>query len=111
MATSILHRVTGFGLALGTLILAWWLVAAAVGPSAYETFQVAANHWLGRLVLFGFTLALTFHAFNGIRHLSWDFGYGFSVPTANRSGLLVFALTAVVTVAIWLLAYGAMGKL
>lgn len=111
MGTSILHRVTGFGLALGTLILAWWLVAAAMGPSAYATFQAVANHWFGLFVLFGFTVALVFHAVNGVRHLFWDLGAGFAVPTANRSGLLVYGLTVLFTWIIWAFAFFAMGKI
>src|SRR5262249_19154008 len=74
MGTSILHRVTGFGLALGTLLLAWWLVAAALGPGPYDTFQHLAFHWFGRFILFCFTLTLVFHAVNGLRHLAWDLG-------------------------------------
>ena len=111
MGTSILHRVTGFGLALGTLLLAWWLVAAASGPEAYATFQALAYHWCGRFILFGFTLALVFHAVNGVRHLFWDFGYGFAVPTANRTGIAVYVLTILFTWIIWAGAYYAMGKL
>jgi succinate dehydrogenase / fumarate reductase, cytochrome b subunit len=109
MGTSILHRITGFGLALGTLILAWWLVAASMGPDAYATFESAAFHWFGRFVLFGFTLALVFHALNGIRHLFWDTGYGFKLPTANASGLVVYMVTVVATLTIWVLAYRSMG--
>ena len=111
MGTSILHRVTGFGLALGSLVLAWWLVAAAMGPEAYGTFQAVAYQWFGRFVLFGFTLALVFHMINGVRHLFWDMGYGFAVPTASRSGIIVYVLTVVVTWVIWMIAYSAMGKL
>jgi succinate dehydrogenase / fumarate reductase cytochrome b subunit len=109
MGTSILHRVTGFGLALGTLILAWWLVAASLGSDSYAVFEGAAFHWFGRLVLFGFTLALVFHMLNGVRHLFWDVGIGFKVPTANASGFAVYLLTLVVTFAIWVLAYRSMG--
>ena len=109
MGTSILHRVTGVGLAAGTLLLAWWLVAASMGPEAYAVFEGAAFHWFGRLVLFGFTLALVFHALNGVRHLFWDVGLGFKVPTANATGLAAYGLSAVITVAIWMAAYGSMG--
>ena len=111
MGTSILHRITGFGLALGSLLLAWWLVAAALGPEAYGTFQAVAYHWFGRLVLFGFTLALVFHMLNGIRHLFWDAGFGFAVPTANRTGIVIYGATIVVTWIIWAFAYHAMGKI
>ena len=109
MGTSILHRITGFGLAGGTLILASWLVAVAAGPEAYALFESAAFHWLGRLVLFGFTVALVYHTLNGVRHLCWDVGLGFKVSTARRSGIAVYILTFVVTLAIWTLAYRSMG--
>ena len=111
MGTSIIHRVTGFGLALGSILLAWWLVAAALGPEAYATFQALAYTWFGRFILFGFTLTLVFHATNGVRHLAWDLGYGFAVPTARLTGLIVYGLTIVLTVFIWALAYHAMGKI
>jgi succinate dehydrogenase / fumarate reductase cytochrome b subunit len=111
MGTSILHRVTGVGLALGTLILAWWLVAAAMGADAYAVFESAAFHWFGRFVLFGFTVSLVYHALNGIRHLFWDMGYGYAVPTANKTGIAVYVATVIVTVAIWAFAYYSMGAL
>src|SRR5262249_27174378 len=111
MGTSIIHRVTGFGLALGAILLAWWLVAAAMGPGPYATFQSLAGSWLGLFVLFCFTLTLVFHSLNGVRHLAWDLGFGFAIPTANRTGIIVYILTVVVTWLIWMGAYYAMGKL
>jgi succinate dehydrogenase / fumarate reductase cytochrome b subunit len=111
MGTSIIHRVTGFGLALGSALLAWWLVAAAMGPEAYADFQYLANTWLGLFVLFSFTLTLVFHAVNGLRHLAWDLGYGFAIPTANRTGIAVYILTVLLTWVIWMAAYYAMDRL
>lgn len=111
MGTSILHRVTGVGLAMGTVILAWWLVAASLGPDDYAVFETAAFNLFGRFVLFGFTLALVYHALNGVRHLAWDLGYGFKVDTANKSGLIVYGATVVVTVVVWIAAYASMGAI
>lgn len=111
MGTSILHRITGVGLAFGTLLLAWWLVAAASGPVEYAVFQDFAFNWFGRFILFGFTVALMFHLFNGIRHLFWDFGLGFKVPAATRNSVAVYVLTIVATWIVWALAYLSMGKL
>jgi succinate dehydrogenase / fumarate reductase, cytochrome b subunit len=90
MAASITHRVTGIALAAGTLFLAWWLVAAATGPDAYALFARAAANPLGEIVLFGFLWSLMFHLLNGIRHLAWDIGYGFRVPTAKLTAALVY---------------------
>ena len=77
MALSILHRVTGVGLGIGTLLLTWWLVAAAVSDEAFASVQWFLATPIGLLLLFGWTLALFFHFFAGIRHLVWDAGYGF----------------------------------
>ena len=91
MAASITHRATGMALAAGTLFLSWWLIAAASGPDAYAVFAQAAANPLGQIVLFGFLWSLSFHLLNGIRHLAWDVGYGFKVPTAKLTAALVYA--------------------
>lgn len=109
MLTSIVHRVTGVGLGIGALVVAWWLIATASGAEAYDVFQAAAHHWLGRLVLFGFTWALMFHAVNGVRHLVWDVGYAFEKHTAERISALVIVLSIVLTIGVWVLAYWSMG--
>ncbi|MEQ1753991.1 MAG: succinate dehydrogenase, cytochrome b556 subunit [Micropepsaceae bacterium] len=109
MGTSILHRVTGVGLSAGTLLLAWWLVAVSMGPDAYAEFADLASGWFGRLVLFGFTLALVYHAMNGIRHLFWDAGIGLDLKAANNSGIAVYALSIIATLLIWVAAYQSMG--
>jgi len=77
MMMSIAHRITGAALYAGTLIVVWWLLAAATGQNAYGTFQAFASSWAGRLILFGYTWALIHHMLGGIRHFVWDLGYGF----------------------------------
>lgn len=109
MLTSIVHRITGVGLGLGAVVVAWWLIATATGPEAYNQFQTAAHHWFGKLVLFGFTWALMYHALNGVRHLVWDVGYGFEKHTAERNSILVIVLSVVLTIIVWVLAYWSMG--
>jgi succinate dehydrogenase cytochrome b subunit len=91
MAASITHRATGIALSLGTVLLAWWLIAAATGPDNYAVFMRAAANPIGEIVLFGFLWSLAFHLLNGIRHLAWDIGYGFHVPTARLTAALVYA--------------------
>lgn len=109
MFTSIMHRVTGVGLYIGTLILAWWLIALASGPEAYAVFQDVAGSLLGRFVLFMYTLTITYHMLNGIRHLYWDVGYGFAPGTASLTGWTVVLSAIVVTVLIWAAGYGLIG--
>ena len=101
MAVSIGHRVTGVGLAIGTLLLTWWLIAAAVSDEAFATVQWFLATPIGLLLLLGWTASLFFHLFAGIRHLVWDTGYGFDKPYYDRSGWAVVAATVVATVALW----------
>ena len=105
MASSITHRVTGVGLALGMAVIAWWLMAAARGPETYATFIALAASPLGLVVLFGFAWALSFHLLNGIRHLAWDLGYGFEKRTATQTGSLVYVLSVVLAVAAFAFAW------
>ena len=83
---SITHRLSGVGLSLGTLLLVYWLAAAAAGPEAFESAQSFIGSFLGRLLLFGWTIGLFFHLCNGIRHLFWDVGLGFELDDVYRSG-------------------------
>lgn len=99
---SILHRISGIILASGAFALAWWLLAAARGGDAWATAAGVLASLFGKLALFGFSLALVYHLLNGIRHLLWDAGWGFSIPQVYRSGYVVVALTAVFTAAIWI---------
>lgn len=102
MMTSITHRVTGMGLGVGAVVLAWWLFSISNGPEGYAAFYSYAVSPLGLLVLFGLTWALCFHMLNGIRHLAWDLGYGFAKTTANGVSVAVIAASLLLAAAIFL---------
>lgn len=109
MGFSILHRVTGVGLSLGTVLLLWWLLAMMQGPEAYAQAQAFFAHWFGRLLLFGWSLALIYHFCNGIRHLLWDTGWGLDLVTARASAMVVAVATVLLTGLVWAAAYGLLG--
>ncbi|WP_149539782.1 succinate dehydrogenase, cytochrome b556 subunit [Siccirubricoccus phaeus] len=108
-ALSISGRITGVVWSIGLLILVWWLVAAAAGPSAFATVQWFLSSWIGMLGLFGLSAAAWFHTLNGIRHLAWDAGHGYDIPTTYRSGRAVLIGTGVATLLTWLIAIIAWG--
>ncbi len=92
MALSIVHRLTGVALYFGTLLLAWWLIAAASGPGAYANVQAFTSSFIGRLIV-------------GIRHFVWDLGYGFK-PNEREAltwGALIGGIS--LTVLLWVAAY------
>ena len=109
MMMSIVHRITGFGLYFGTLLLAWWLNAAASGPNAYAKFEWFAGSLIGRLILFGYTWALIHHTLGGIRHLIWDTGRGFGAQQREWLAAATIIGSIVLTVIVWVIGYLAMG--
>jgi succinate dehydrogenase / fumarate reductase cytochrome b subunit len=102
MALSILHRATGIALAVGTILLIALLLALAAGPESYERVRGFAGSWFGLVLLFGWSWSLCFHLCNGIRHLFWDAGYGYSIQRARASGWVVVVVSAVFTALIWI---------
>jgi len=98
---SISHRATGLALAVGTLVLVWWLVALAQGADAFVAAQAFLGSWFGKLLLLGWSFSLFFHLANGIRHLFWDAGYGFSLKETYASGWTVVVASVVLTVLAW----------
>ena len=101
MMTSITHRITGVGLSLGAVILAWWLVCISNGPEGWQSFHAIWDTPLGLLLLFGLTWSLVYHFLSGVRHLAWDLGYGFDKREAERNSVIIFALSILGALAVF----------
>lgn len=101
---SISHRITGVGLAVGLLVLEWWVTAAALGETRYATVMGFLGSWFGQLCLLGFSFALFFHLCNGVRHLVWDAGKGFELADTERANLIVLGAAVVLTAGAWIAA-------
>lgn len=106
---SIFHRITGVALTLGTLFLTWWLVAAAYGPEQFATAQAFLGSVIGQLLLWGFTFAVFYHLANGVRHLLWDFGWGFELEQLRFSGIVMLAFAGVATLVTLIAGYALAG--
>lgn len=105
MMSSIVHRITGCALYFGTLLVAWWLIAAASGPEHFATANWVFGSWFGQLVLFGFTWALVQHMMGGIRHFVWDLGYGFDKHLTTRVAKITFVAAPVIAILLWVVGY------
>lgn len=101
MVMSIVHRITGSALYAGTLLLAWWLVAAASGPRYHAFVQDILASWPGRLVMLGFTWALLHHLLGGIRHLIWDTGRALDPAAASTLAWSTIVGSVGLTAALW----------
>lgn len=102
MAISILHRVTGNGLAtVGILGVVWWLMATAMGPEAYAQFVQCATSPLGYLVMIGISWFFFQHMMSGLRHFVLDMGAGYELNTNKTWSLVIPVLSTLATVALW----------
>ena len=101
-ALSILHRLTGIALAVGSILLVWWLITVAAGGELFAATHAFLASPFGLVLLFGWSVAFFYHLCNGVRHLAWDAGYGFEIRAAARSGYAVIAMTALLTLLAWL---------
>lgn len=103
MLVSILHRMTGTGLAtVGAAAFVWWLVAAASGPEAYETFSGWATSWIGIFIAVGLSWAFFQHLLSGLRHFVLDMGAGYELDTNKFWATMTLAGSVVLTSLFWL---------
>lgn len=102
MVMSIAHRITGAALYLGSLLLAWWLIAAATGPAYYDYVVSWFATWPGKLILLGYTWALLHHMLGGLRHLIWDTGRGYDLRTIDILSWGTLAGSLILTALIWI---------
>jgi succinate dehydrogenase / fumarate reductase cytochrome b subunit len=105
---SILHRLTGVGLAFGLAALSYWLISIAGGEESYDTAMRMFSSPLGLLFLLGWAFAFFYHFLNGVRHLFWDAGYGFERTQRHASGWITVFGALILTVCVaWVVWHGA----
>lgn len=97
---SIFHRLTGIGLFLGFAVIAWWMVVWIFSKFEPQIWGLM-NNLLVRVGLYALSASLFYHLCNGIRHLFWDMGYGYSIPTMHKSGWSVVIVSALLTILFW----------
>ena len=107
MLVSILHRITGSGLAVvGLAVLTWWLVALAGGEQAYSKFIGATDNWIGLTILVGLTWAFWQHLLSGLRHLVLDTGAGYELRVNRFWAVMTLAGSLFATGLTWYLLIG-----
>ncbi|GAO55661.1 MULTISPECIES: succinate dehydrogenase, cytochrome b556 subunit [unclassified Novosphingobium] len=113
MLVSILHRVTGNGLAFAGLgLLLWWVGAIASGPEAYASFLgwvwtgtggalQFVTAILGKIVFVGLTWAFFQHLASGVRHLILDIGAGYELHANARWSVVTLIFSIASTILFW----------
>ena len=98
---SILHRITGFALSVGLLLLAGLVISAAFGQQSFDLVRGQMSTWYGYILLMGWSWAFYYHLCNGVRHLFWDIGKGFELSTVTTSGWAVLLASLTMTAVTW----------
>lgn len=109
---SILHRITGAFLYCGIVILSWVIFSLVYFPYILEnlSYFIQSSFFTTvtyKLLILGWCFSLFYHLFNGIRHLFWDIGKGFSLEETYRSGKIVVILSIILTFSCWIIASNA----
>ncbi|WP_411036419.1 succinate dehydrogenase, cytochrome b556 subunit [Shinella sp. BYT-45] len=105
MVMSIVHRITGGALYFGTVLVAWWLIAAASGEAYFDWVTWFFGTLVGRLILFGYTWALMHHMLGGLRHFMWDMGHGYEKHFSTKLAIWTPVVSVALTVLIWIAGY------
>ena len=104
MLVSILHRITGDGMALvGLFILVWWLAALASGANYYNQFLSLIGSPIGIFVLIGLSWAFFTHVMSGIRHFILHIGAGYELKNNRAWSILCPSLAIIATLGFWAL--------
>ena len=93
--TSIFARITGVALLGAAILVVWWFIAAAMGPGYYDFVNGLMTSFIGDVIMFLALWALCYHALSGLRHLIWDIGIGLDVETAEKMGIGVIIVLAI----------------
>lgn len=101
MAGSISHRISGAANAVGMLLLTAWVGSAAISEGAFDMVSGFLGSPVGLVLMFGFTLSVIYHLFNGLRYLAMDSGKMISKEAGNASSLAAFIIAPIVTAAIF----------
>ena len=100
---SLFHRITGIGLSIGSILISIWISLIALGPNYFFIFESIAETLIFKIILFLWTLGVFYHLFNGIRYLFWAYGLGMELKTVYTSGYIIFVLTFVTTIFLWVI--------
>lgn len=102
--TSILHRISGVALFVGTAILLYLLQLSLESQAGYDLALEIIDSTVGKIVLWLIVVALAYHLIAGAKHLLMDMGIGETREGAKTGAtltLVFFAISAILA-GVWL---------
>ena len=101
MALSIFHRIAGVAVAGMLALFVCYIWAAAYSDACFTAMQSFLASLPGQVMLVAASAVFYFKFASGLRHLWWDTGRGFSIPSLDASARLIIAFTLVATALTW----------
>ena len=103
MIMSMMHRISGFILYLGSFIFLSWYLSILLGQDTYNFINYFLSFSIIKFGLFLFTWIFFHHLFGGIRHFIWDFGLGFELNSIEWLARLTVLFSFVSSLLLWFL--------
>ena len=103
MMMSMMHRISGFILYLGSFLFLLWYLSIFFGEEAYNFLNYFFSFIIIKIALFLYTWVFFHHLFGGIRHFIWDFGFGFELNSIEWLARLTAIFSFTSASMLWLL--------
>ena len=100
---SITHRIVGVINTLAISLICLWAMSLLLGENSYELTRLFLQSFFGKFLIIALCWTFSFHILNEIRHLAWDYGYGFDLKIAKITGVLVFFGSFILTILFYLI--------
>jgi succinate dehydrogenase / fumarate reductase cytochrome b subunit len=100
---SMMHRISGFILYLGSFLFLVWYLSIFFGQDAYSFVNQLFSLSIVKLALFLFTWIFFHHLFGGIRHFIWDVGLGFDLNSIEWLARLTILFSFISASLLWIL--------
>ena len=99
---SISHRITGIINFASLTLICFWVSFLVLGKDNYELIFIFLNSFIGKFLILAIVWSFSFQILSEIRHLFWDYGFGFELKTANITGSLVIVGSFILTFLIYI---------
>ena len=100
---SISHRIIGVVNIVALIFICLWIALLILGEQNYEYVNFFFHSFFGKFLVLGLTWSYSFQILSAIRHLIWDFGFGYDLKVSKISGLIVILGSFLLTILIFLL--------
>ena len=103
---SISHRIVGVINIQILILVCLWIALLSLGEANYEYIKLFLQSFFGKFLIVCIIWSFIFQILSEIRHLFWDFGFGFELITSKISGLFVIFGSLVLTALTYLFGKG-----